>query len=56
MSKPLQTNDAAPPDRLTLQIKQRRSWKPRFLVWGGLYTGIALGISVYLFLQTPMLL
>ncbi|MGF1571174.1 MAG: YwiC-like family protein [Nodosilinea sp.] len=41
---------------LTLQIKQRRSWKPRFLVWGGLYAGIALGIAVYLFLQTPMLL
>jgi len=41
---------------LTLQIKQRRSWKPRFLIWGGLYTGIALGIAVYLFLQTPILL
>lgn len=41
---------------LTLQIKQRRSWKPRFLVWGGLYSGIALGIAVYLSMQTPMLL
>ncbi len=41
---------------LTLQIKQRRSWKPQFLVWGGLYAGIALGIAGYLFLQTPMLL
>jgi YwiC-like protein len=41
---------------LTLQIKQRRSWKPRFVVWGSLYAGIALGIAVYLYLQTPMLL
>jgi hypothetical protein len=41
---------------LTLQIKQRHSWKPRFLVWGGLYAGIALGTAIYLFLQTPMLL
>jgi hypothetical protein len=41
---------------LTLQIKQRRSWKPRFLVWGGLYAGIALGTAIYLFLQTPILL
>jgi hypothetical protein len=41
---------------LTLQIKQRRSWKPRFLVWGSFYAGIALGIAVYLSLQTPMLL
>ncbi len=41
---------------LTLQIKQRRSWKPRFLVWGGLYAGIALGIAGYLSLQRPMLL
>ncbi|WP_421658266.1 YwiC-like family protein [Leptothermofonsia sp. ETS-13] len=41
---------------LTLQIKQRRSWKSRFLVWGSLYAGIALGIAVCLCLQTPMLL
>jgi hypothetical protein len=41
---------------LILQIKQRRSWKPRFLVWGSLYAGIALSIAVYLYLQTPMLL
>jgi hypothetical protein len=26
---------------LVLQIKQRRSWKPRFLVWGGVYGGLA---------------
>lgn len=27
---------------LTLQIKQRHSWKPRLLVWGSLYAGVAL--------------
>jgi hypothetical protein len=41
---------------LALQIKQRRSWKPRFLLWGGIYAGIALGIAVYLYLQAPVLL
>ncbi|PLZ94111.1 YwiC-like family protein [Fischerella thermalis] len=41
---------------LTLQIKQRHSWKPRLLVWGSLYAGVALGIGAYLALQTPMLL
>jgi hypothetical protein len=40
---------------LVLQIKQRHSWKPRFLVWGGIYSAIALGIAVYLCLQTPVL-
>jgi hypothetical protein len=29
---------------LVLQIKQRKTWKPRFLVWGGLYGGLA-GLS-----------
>lgn len=41
---------------LVLQIKQRRSWKPRFLVWGSIYTGIALAIAVYLYQQAPVLL
>ena len=41
---------------LVLQIKQRRSWKPRFLVWGGIYAGIAVGIAAYLFVQAPVLL
>ena len=39
-----------------LQIKQRKSWKPRFLVWGSLYAVISLGIAGYLALQTPMVL
>ncbi len=41
---------------LVLQIKQRRSWKPRFLLWGGLYAGLSLSIAVYLYLQVPALL
>lgn len=41
---------------LSLQIKQRRSWKPRFLLWGGFYAVLALALAFYLFLQTPMLL
>lgn len=34
---------------LVLQIKQRRSLKPRFLVWGGLYGGIAAALALYLY-------
>ncbi|WP_242032747.1 YwiC-like family protein [Oscillatoria sp. FACHB-1406] len=41
---------------LVLQIKQRRSLKPRFLVWGAIYSGIALGIAAYLSLQAPVLI
>lgn len=41
---------------LVLQIKQRSSWKPRFLLWGGLYGTISLGLAGYLYLQTPALL
>ncbi|MCM1983254.1 YwiC-like family protein [Lyngbya confervoides] len=29
---------------LVLQIKQRKTWKPRFLAWGGIYGGLA-GLS-----------
>lgn len=32
-----------------LQIKQRRSWKPRWLVWGGFYTSVAAAIALYLY-------
>ena len=39
---------------LVLQIKQRRSWKPRFLLWGGIYAAISLGIGGYLYLQTSV--
>ncbi|HEY9736107.1 MAG TPA: YwiC-like family protein [Trichocoleus sp.] len=44
----------------TLQIKQRRSFKPRFWVWGGLYSLTAVSIALYLLWlqgtwQTPLL-
>ncbi|HEY9622422.1 MAG TPA: YwiC-like family protein, partial [Crinalium sp.] len=35
---------------LVLQLKQRRSFKPRFLVWGSIYGGIASAIALYLWL------
>ncbi len=38
------------------QLKQRRSFKPRFLLWGGLYGGVALAIAIWLYLQTSVLL
>lgn len=46
---------------LVLQIKQRKSWKPRFLFWGGVYGSIALAIAIYLYLtgtsgRIPLLL
>ncbi len=34
---------------LMLQIKQRRSWKPRFLLWAGIYGGLAIAIASWLF-------
>nr|RNJ66655.1 MAG: hypothetical protein EDM05_24755 [Leptolyngbya sp. IPPAS B-1204] len=39
-----------------LQIRQRKSLKPRFLIWGMIYGGTALGIAVYLALRSPTLL
>ncbi|PSB02226.1 YwiC-like family protein [Merismopedia glauca] len=33
---------------LVLQIKQRKTWKPRFLLWGGVYGSIALAIALAL--------
>ena len=36
---------------LGLQIKQRRSWKPRFLLWAGIYGGVAGVIAIWLFWQ-----
>lgn len=36
---------------VVLQIKQRRSLKPQFLVWGGLYSSVALVSAIYLYLD-----
>ncbi len=41
---------------LVLQLKQRRSLKPRFLVWGSLYGTASLAIALWLYLRTPVLL
>ncbi|HEY9671996.1 MAG TPA: YwiC-like family protein [Waterburya sp.] len=41
---------------IVLQIKQRRSFKPRFLVWGGLYSAVSVAIAVWLYLSFPVLL
>lgn len=40
---------------LVLQIKQRKSIKPRFLIWGGLYSGVSLGIAFWLYLNHSIL-
>ena len=41
---------------IVLQIKQRRSFKPRFLVWGGVYSAVSLAITFWLYLSFPILL
>ncbi|WP_231510595.1 YwiC-like family protein [Fischerella sp. PCC 9605] len=41
---------------LVMQIKQRRTLKPRFLVWGGLYAVISGGIAIWLYLSYPVVL
>lgn len=38
-----------------VQIKQRRRWRPRYLVWAGVYGGAALAIALYLSFQHPVL-
>ncbi|MBL1175236.1 YwiC-like family protein [Pantanalinema sp. GBBB05] len=40
---------------LVVQIRQRKSWKPRFVVWGSIYGGIAMTIALYLYWQTGSL-
>ncbi|HEY9600643.1 MAG TPA: YwiC-like family protein [Allocoleopsis sp.] len=41
---------------IVLQIKQRRSLKPRFLVWAGLYSAVSVAIAFWLYLSFPILL
>jgi hypothetical protein len=41
---------------IVLQLKQRRSLKPRFLVWGGLYSAVSVAIAFWLYLGSPVLL
>lgn len=40
---------------LVVQIKQRRKWRPRYLLWTGLYGLLALAIALWLSLQHPVL-
>jgi hypothetical protein len=41
---------------IVVQLKQRRSLKPRFLVWGGVYSAVSLAIAFWLYLTSPVLL
>jgi YwiC-like protein len=41
---------------LELQLKQRKHFKPRCWVWGGLYGAIAFGVAIALALSAPALL
>jgi hypothetical protein len=38
---------------LSLQIKQRKSWKPRFLLWFGIYGGMAIALALFFLWQSP---
>ena len=39
-----------------VQLKQRKSWKPRFLIWGGIYGMSALSLAILLWFHSPILL
>lgn len=39
-----------------VQLKQRSTWKPRYLVWTSLYGGISLAIAFYLAWHAPTLI
>ena len=41
---------------LVVQLKQRRSWKPRYVLWSGLYGGCAIAIATYLVYRHPVLI
>lgn len=38
-----------------VQLKLRKNWKPRFLIWGGVYGAIALSLAIVLWFESPML-
>ena len=39
-----------------VQLKLRKNWKPRYLLWGGIYGAIALALAILLWLESPILL
>ena len=41
---------------LVVQVKQRRCWRPRYLIWASIYGGLALLISLWLSFRHPILL
>ncbi|MEM0978710.1 MAG: YwiC-like family protein [Cyanobacteria bacterium P01_H01_bin.58] len=41
---------------LVVQIKQRRSWKPRYVFWAGLYGSVAIAIAAWLTYHHPSLI
>ena len=41
---------------LIVQIKQRSYWKPRYIVWAGLYGSVAIAIAMWLAYQHPCLI
>ncbi|MBV6628247.1 MAG: YwiC-like family protein [Rivularia sp. (in: Bacteria)] len=41
---------------LVVQIKRRSTWKPRYIIWAGIYGTIALLIAVWLWMQSPVLI
>jgi len=41
---------------LIVQVKQRRRWRPRYLVWTGVYGGLALLVSLWLSFRHPVLI
>lgn len=40
---------------LVVQIKQRSTLKPRFLIWSGIYGTIAIAIAIWLWFESPVL-
>lgn len=39
-----------------VQLKQRKNWKPRYLIWGGIYGAIALVLAILLWYHSPRLI
>jgi YwiC-like protein len=37
---------------LVVQLRQRKTWKPRLVLWGSLYGGISAAIALYLYWRT----
>ena len=40
---------------LVVQIKRRSTWKPRFVIWAGIYGTMAVLLAAYLWIRSPIL-